>query len=99
MDLVDGVPITNFCDQQGWQLKMRVELFVKVCRAIQHAHTKGIIHRDIKPSNVLIVVKDGEPIPIVIDFGIAKATQQRPHRKNGLHQRSPVARYTRIHES
>ncbi len=77
MELVRGVPITEYCDQNRLTLKERLELFVPVCRAIQHAHQKGIIHRDIKPSNVLITLSDGVAEVRVIDFGVAKATEQR----------------------
>ena len=73
MELVHGVKITEFCDANHYDLRQRLELFVKVCQAIQHAHQKGIIHRDIKPSNVLVTLIDGVPVPKVIDFGIAKA--------------------------
>ena len=76
MELVRGIPITRFCDENGLTTNERLELFIKVCQAIQHAHQKGIIHRDIKPSNVLVTLHDGVPVPKVIDFGIAKATQQ-----------------------
>ncbi|MBI5850880.1 MAG: serine/threonine protein kinase [Planctomycetes bacterium] len=74
MELVRGVPITQYCDEAKAGLRERLELFAKVCEAIQHAHHKGIIHRDVKPSNVLITLHDGTPLPKVIDFGIAKAT-------------------------
>jgi serine/threonine protein kinase/lipopolysaccharide biosynthesis regulator YciM len=74
MELVKGVPITKFCDSRKLTPKQRLELFVPVCQAIQHAHQKGIIHRDIKPSNVLIALYDDRPVPKVIDFGVAKAT-------------------------
>jgi serine/threonine protein kinase/Flp pilus assembly protein TadD len=79
MEAVQGVPITKFCDQQKLSTRQRLDLFVQVCRAVQHAHTKGIIHRDIKPSNILVAQADGDaaPLPKVIDFGIAKATHQR----------------------
>lgn len=76
MELVKGTPITEYCDAQKLTLKERMELFVPVCQAIQHAHQKGIIHRDIKPSNVMIAMYDDRPVPKVIDFGIAKATGQ-----------------------
>ena len=76
MELVRGIPITRFCDENKLATHERLELFIKVCHAIQHAHQKGIIHRDIKPSNVLVTLHDGVPVPKVIDFGIAKATQQ-----------------------
>ena len=77
MELVGGVPITEYCDAHHLSPRERLELFVPVCRAIQHAHQKGIIHRDIKPSNVLVTLVDGRPTPKVIDFGVAKAVEQR----------------------
>jgi serine/threonine protein kinase/Flp pilus assembly protein TadD len=77
MELVKGVPITKFCDEQHLTPRERLELFVPVCQAIQHAHQKGIIHRDLKPSNVLVALYDGRPVPKVIDFGVAKAIEQR----------------------
>lgn len=77
MELVRGVPITEYCDQNNLPVRERLELFVTVCHAVQHAHQKGIIHRDIKPSNVLVTLHDGTPIPKVIDFGLAKAIGQQ----------------------
>jgi serine/threonine protein kinase/WD40 repeat protein len=77
MELVGGLKITDYCDRNRLTTRQRLELFVQVCRAIQHAHQKGVIHRDIKPSNVLVATHDGVPVPKVIDFGIAKATQGR----------------------
>jgi len=77
MDLVKGVPITKFCDQHRYTLRQRLELFIPVCQAIQHAHQKGIIHRDLKPSNVLVALYDGKPVAKVIDFGVAKAAGQQ----------------------
>ncbi len=77
MELVRGVPITEYCDQNNLSMHERIHLFIKVCQAIQHAHQKGIIHRDIKPSNILVTLHDGVPVPKVIDFGIAKATEGR----------------------
>jgi serine/threonine protein kinase/WD40 repeat protein len=76
MDLVKGVPITRYCDEHHLTPRQRLELFIPVCQAIQHAHQKAIIHRDLKPSNVLIALYDGKPVPKVIDFGVAKATGQ-----------------------
>jgi serine/threonine protein kinase len=77
MELVHGVPITQYCDANKLSPRQRLELFVPVCQALQHAHQKGIIHRDLKPSNVLVTLHDGRPVPKVIDFGVAKATEQR----------------------
>ena len=77
MELVEGVPITRFCDERRLTPVARLELFIKVCQAIQHAHQKGVIHRDIKPSNVLVAQQDGAAVPKIIDFGIAKATEAR----------------------
>src|SRR5207302_6583551 len=76
MELVKGVPITEFCDQNHLTPRQRLELFVPVCQAVQHAHHKGIIHRDLKPSNVLVTVHDTTPVVKVIDFGVAKALGQ-----------------------
>jgi len=77
MELVRGIRITDYCDQNNLPTNERLGLFIKVCQAIQHAHQKGIIHRDIKPSNILVTLHDGVPVPKVIDFGIAKATEGR----------------------
>jgi serine/threonine protein kinase/WD40 repeat protein len=77
MELVRGIKMTDFCDENEVPTEERLKLFIQVCQAIQHAHQKGIIHRDIKPSNILITVNDGLAVPKVIDFGIAKATQGR----------------------
>jgi eukaryotic-like serine/threonine-protein kinase len=77
MELVKGVPITEFCDKNHFPLDQRLKLFLDVCHAIQHAHQKGVIHRDIKPSNVMVTLHDGVPVVKVIDFGIAKATGQK----------------------
>src|ERR1700749_2343055 len=76
MELVKGVPMTEYCDARRLTPRERLELFVPVCQAIQHAHQKGVIHRDIKPSNVLVALYDDKPVPKVIDFGISKATGQ-----------------------
>src|SRR5262249_15475420 len=77
MELVRGIKITDYCDQTHLNTRKRVELFINVCRAVQHAHQKGIIHRDLKPSNILVTLHDGVAVPKVIDFGIAKATEGR----------------------
>jgi serine/threonine protein kinase/tetratricopeptide (TPR) repeat protein len=77
MDLVKGVPITEYCDEHHLTPRLRLELFIAVCQAVQHAHQKGIIHRDLKPSNVLVALYDGKPVPKVIDFGVAKAAGQQ----------------------
>ena len=75
MELVRGVPLTEYCDGERLSVRARLELFVSVCQAVQHAHQKGIIHRDLKPGNVLVTEVDGRPTPKVIDFGVAKATE------------------------
>ena len=76
MEYIEGVPITQYCDRKRMTIGQRLELFLAVCRAVQHAHQKGVIHRDLKPSNVLVMEQEGSPVPKVIDFGIAKATDQ-----------------------
>jgi serine/threonine protein kinase len=76
MELVKGQPITRYCDEKRLGVRQRLELFGDVCRAVQHAHQKGVIHRDLKPSNVLVAPYDGKPVVKVIDFGVAKATGQ-----------------------
>ena len=76
MELVEGIPVTQFCDEQQLSTRDRLELFIPICQAVQHAHQKGIIHRDIKPSNLLVSLHDGRPVPKVIDFGVAKAIGQ-----------------------
>src|SRR6266487_494990 len=77
MELVQGVPITEFCDKNRLPARERIKLFIPVCQAIQSAHQKGIIHRDIKPTNILVTLNGGVPVPKVIDFGVAKATNQK----------------------
>src|SRR5664279_4626191 len=89
MELVKGVPITDYCDSNKLATRERLELFMQVCHAVQHAHQKGVIHRDLKPSNILVTVQDDKPVPKVIDFGVAKATQARLRERTlftGLHQ-------------
>src|SRR5262249_38269058 len=74
MELVNGLPLNKFCDEAKRTPQQRLELFVPICQAVQHAHQKGIIHRDLKPGNILVTLIDGRPIPKIIDFGVAKAT-------------------------
>src|SRR5262249_53240289 len=73
MELVRGVSVTRYCEEHALDLRERLELFMRICEAVQHAHQKGVIHRDLKPSNVLVAEYDGRPTPKVIDFGVAKA--------------------------
>jgi eukaryotic-like serine/threonine-protein kinase len=77
MELVNGLPLTRFCDEARLGIRGRLELFVPICQAVQHAHQKGIVHRDLKPANILVTLVDGRPVPKVIDFGVAKATAGR----------------------
>jgi tetratricopeptide (TPR) repeat protein len=84
MELVRGIPITEFCDKARLSIRERLELFATVCRAVQHAHQKGIIHRDLKPTNILVTLHDGTPVPKVIDFGVAKAMHE-PLTERTLH--------------
>ena len=77
MELVNGLPLTRFCDNAKLGIRERLEIFIPICQAVQHAHQKGIVHRDLKPSNILVIIVDGKPIPKVIDFGVAKATSGR----------------------
>jgi serine/threonine-protein kinase len=85
MELVRGIPITEYCDQHRLSIPDRLDLFAVVCQAVAHAHKKAIIHRDIKPSNVLVTLHDGTPVPKLIDFGIAKATGQQTLRDKTLY--------------
>ena len=84
MELVRGIAITDYCDQARLTVRQRLDVFMQVCRAVQHAHTKGVIHRDLKPSNVLVTSDDGVPVPKIIDFGVAKALEQ-PLTERTLH--------------
>ena len=77
MELVNGLPLNKFCDEMKLTTRERLELFVAICQAVQHAHQKGIVHRDLKPANILVTIIDGKPVPKVIDFGVAKATSGR----------------------
>ncbi len=98
MELVPGTAITTFSDQNNLSTRDRLDLFIKVCGAIQHAHQKGIIHRDIKPSNILVTLHDGVPVPRVIDFGIAKAIEGPPHRRDHLYATFAVHWHAGLHE-
>jgi serine/threonine protein kinase/Flp pilus assembly protein TadD len=90
MELVKGAPITRYCDEHRLTPRQRLELFVPVCQAVQHAHQKGVIHRDLKPSNVLVARYDGRPVPKVIDFGVAKATGPK------LTERTPFTEFGQV---
>ncbi len=90
MELVTGISVTEYCDKNKLNMRERLALFIQVCNAVQHAHQKGIIHRDIKPSNIMVTLHDGKPVPKVIDFGIAKATNQR------LTEKTLFTRYAHI---
>ena len=98
MELVKGVPITQFCDERRLTPRERLELFIPVCQAVQHAHQKGIIHRDLKPSNVLVALYDGKPVPKVIDFGVAKATGPRLTDADAVHRVRGGRRHAGVHE-
>ena len=98
MELVRGIRITDYCDQNNLSTEQRLDLFIQVCHAIQHAHQKGIIHRDIKPSNILVTMHDGVPVPKVIDFGIAKATRAAADGQDALHGLRTVHRHAGLHE-
>ena len=93
MELVKGIAFTKYCDQEHLTPKERLELFIPVCNAVQHAHQKGIIHRDLKPSNVLIALYDGKPVPKVIDFGIAKATHQKLTERTIVTEQGPIGTF------
>ena len=98
MELVRGIPITDYCDQSQLSIPERLELFVPVCQAVQHAHQKGIIHRDLKPSNVLVTLIDGVAVPKVIDFGVAKATGGQLTEKTLFTGFAPARRHAAVHE-
>ena len=99
MELVKGVPITEYCDDQKLSIRERLELFIHVCQAVQHAHQKGIIHRDIKPSNVLVAQYDSKPVPKIIDFGVAKAISQRLTEKTMFTQYGQIVGHAGVYES
>ena len=90
MELVKGIPLSDFCDEHKFSIRDRLQIFIQICSAVQHAHQKGIIHRNLKPTNILIESHDGKPVPKVIDFGLAKATSGstlRTHTLHGIRQR------------
>jgi non-specific serine/threonine protein kinase/serine/threonine-protein kinase len=91
MEVVDGMPLREYCDRNRLSIRARVELFIRICQAVQHAHQKGIIHRDLKPSNILVCSSEGGPIPKIIDFGIAKAA--------GLHVSELANQFTQVHQT
>src|SRR5260370_34782519 len=90
MELVRGIPITDYCAQQNLPVRERLDLFAQVCHSVQHAHQKGIIHRDLKPSKILVTEHDGRAIPKVIDFGVAKATNRQLTEKTLLTAFTPM---------
>ena len=97
MEYVPGIPLTDYCDQNKLTTRERLELFIPVCQAVQHAHQKGIIHRDLKPGNILVSMFDGKPVPKVIDFGIAKAANQAADAAHAVHPDRHADRDARIH--
>ncbi len=96
MEYVKGVPITQYCDEKKLTPQERLNLFIVVCQAVQHAHQKGIIYRDLKPSNVLVEVVDGKPVPKVIDFGLAKAARSKADRQDAVDGPGQPGRHARI---
>ena len=99
MELVEGVSLTRYCDEHRLDTNQRLTLFTGICRAVQHAHQKGVIHRDIKPSNILVIEQDGTAVAKVIDFGVAKAVKEKLTEKN-VHDGVGASRWNAwIHES
>jgi serine/threonine protein kinase len=95
MEYIKGVPLTEYCDEARLSIRERMELMLPICRAVQHAHTRGIVHRDLKPSNIMVCLYDGHPVPKVIDFGLAKAlhqnlTEQTLHTAHGAMVGTPI---------
>ena len=97
MELVKGVPLTEYCDTYRLSIPERLQLFMQICSAVQHVHQKGIIHRDLKPSNILIESHDGKPVPKVIDFGLAKATSGMKLGENTLFAGFDTVRRTSLY--
>ena len=98
MEYVDGIPLLRYCDTHSLSVPQRIELFVLICQAVQHAHHKGVIHRDLKPGNILITSEFGAPMPKIIDFGIARAVRQRIG-MNHTDRRRAQNRNARVYES
>ena len=98
MELVRGISLTDYCDQNELTTRQRLELFAQVCHAVQHAHQKGIIHRDLKPSNVMVTLYDGVPVPKIIDFGIAKAITGQLTERSVVHPLRADDRHAALHE-
>ncbi len=95
MEYVKGVPLTKYCDETRLTVQKRLELFIPICKAVQHAQQKGIVHRDLKPGNILICLYDGKPVPKIIDFGLAKAmhqslTERTLHTSHGMMVGTPL---------
>ena len=99
MEYVKGVPLTRYCDEARLTIAERLALFVPVCQAVQHAHTKGVIHRDLKPGNILVCLYDGRPVPKVIDFGLAKAIQEPLTDAHAAHRSRRAGGHATLHES
>jgi len=97
MELVNGLALTKFCDDAKLTPKERLELFVPICQAVQHAHQKGIVHRDLKPSNVLVTLYDGKPVPKIIDFGRRQGDRRQAHRRIAVHAVRRRRRHAGVH--
>ena len=98
MELVNGIAVTQYCDEQHLTTKQRLELFVPICQAVQHAHQKGVIHRDLKPSNILVALYDDRAVPKIIDFGVAKATSLTLTEKTMFTQLGQLVGTRGVHE-
>ena len=98
MEYVSGIPLTDYCDRHKLSTQARLELFIRICEGVQHAHQKAIIHRDLKPSNILVCEVDGKPVPRIIDFGIAKAISQRLTADTMYYAGGRDSGHARVHE-